>query len=112
MSDREDDLARSLAGYLEGYATYSGTEHRRPQRGAETAGARRNRPLLGAAVAALAAVVIGTPLGITLLLRSGTTSPAGTVQRPNGVVVGTLEAVGGPPPGTPRPLPGAVTLRD
>jgi hypothetical protein len=29
-----------------------------------------------------------------------------------GVVRGTLEAVGGPPPGTPRPLTGSITLRD
>lgn len=84
MSDREDDdLARSLPGYLEGYATYSRTEHRRPQNGAETTTARRNRPLLSAAVAVLAAVAIGTPLGITLLLRSGTTSPAVPVQGPS-----------------------------
>jgi photosystem II stability/assembly factor-like uncharacterized protein len=30
----------------------------------------------------------------------------------NGVVLGALEAVGGPAPGTPRPLRGAITLRD
>jgi hypothetical protein len=28
-----------------------------------------------------------------------------------GVVQGTLDAVGGAPPGTPRPLPGSITLR-
>ena len=30
----------------------------------------------------------------------------------SGVVQGTLEAVGGAAPGTPRPLKGSVTLRD
>jgi hypothetical protein len=83
MSDREDDLAPSLSAYLKGYSTYSRTKPRRSQSRGETTANRRKRPLLSAAVAVLAAVVIGTPIGITLLLRSGTTSPTGPVQGPS-----------------------------
>jgi hypothetical protein len=48
--------------------------------------------------------------GVTWSLVTPTftrTSALGT-----GVVVGALEAVGGPAPGTPRPLSGSITLRD
>lgn len=120
MTDLEDeDLASALSGYLDRYSTYSRIEQQRPQRGGATIARRlSNRPLLSSAVAVLAALVIGIPVGVTLLLRSGgATSPAGTAQGPaeiagNGRVLGTLEAVGGPPPGTPRPLRGSITLRN
>jgi hypothetical protein len=119
MTDIEDeDLASALSAYLDRYSKYSRIERQRPQRGGSTIARRlSNRPLLSSAVAVLAALVIGVPVGVTLLLRSGgTTSPAGTAQGPaeiagNGLVLGTLEAVGGPPPGTPRPLRGSITLR-
>jgi hypothetical protein len=120
MTDLEDeDLASALSGYLDRYSTYSRIEQQRPQRGGATIARRlSNRPLLSSAVAVLAALVIGIPVGVTLLLRSGgATSPAGIAQGPaeiagNGRVLGTLEAVGGPPPGTPRPLRGSITLRN
>jgi hypothetical protein len=120
MTDLEDeDLASALSGYLDRYSTYSRIEQPRPQRGGATIARRlSNRPLLSSAVAVLASLVIGIPVGVTLLLRSGgATSPAGTAQGPaeiagNGRVLGTLEAVGGPPPGTPRPLTGSITLRN
>jgi photosystem II stability/assembly factor-like uncharacterized protein len=76
MSDRDDeDLAPSLSAYLDGYASYPRPEHRRPLSGRDSA-IRRNRPLLNAAVAVLAALVVAIPIGITLLLRSGPSSSA------------------------------------
>jgi hypothetical protein len=113
MSDLDDeDLAATLSAYLDRYSRYSRIERQRPQRGGATTARRlSNRPLLSSAVAVLAAVVIGVPVGVTLLLRSGaTTSPAEIAGY--GRILGTLEAVGGPAPGTPRPLRGSITLRN
>jgi photosystem II stability/assembly factor-like uncharacterized protein len=84
MSDSEDDdLASSLSAYLDGYATYPRTEQPQPRKRGPVSSIRHNRILLSSAVAVLAAVVIGIPAGLTLLLRSGgTTSPAGLVPGP------------------------------
>jgi photosystem II stability/assembly factor-like uncharacterized protein len=84
MSDREDDdLASSLSAYLDGYATYPRTEQPQPRKRGPVSSIRHNRILLSSAFAVLAAVVIGIPAGVTLLLRSGgTTSPAQFVQGP------------------------------
>lgn len=71
MSDRDDELESALSGYLAGYATYPRTEHRGTQPGHNSARPRRNRPLMTAAIAAVVALVIAVPVGVTLLLRSG-----------------------------------------
>jgi hypothetical protein len=113
MTDLEDeDLASALSGYLHRYSTYLRTEQPRPHRGGATTTRRlSNRPLLSSAVAVLVALVVGVPVGLTLLLRSGaTTSPAEIAGY--GRIQGMLEAVGGPAPGTPRPLMGSITLRN
>ena len=41
-----------------------------------------------------------------------TASSLSSTDSGSGRVAGTLEAVGGPPPGTPRPLPGTVVLQE
>jgi len=46
---------------------------------------------------------------LALVLTSTSCGAAPAVE--TGVVQGTLEAVGGPAPGTPRPLKGSITLR-
>jgi hypothetical protein len=86
MNDRDDnDLASSLSAYLEGYSTYARTAQARPQERVPVTSARRGR-LLSSAIAGLVAVVIGVPVGVTLLFRSGgTRSSAGVVQGPAGV---------------------------
>src|SRR5476651_750744 len=83
MNDRDDnDLASSLSAYLKGYSTYARTGQPRPQ-GRLPVTAARHRRLLSSAVAILVAVVIGVPLGITLLLQpGGTRSTAGVVRGP------------------------------
>jgi hypothetical protein len=47
---------------------------------------------------------------LALILTSTSCGVASTVE--TGVVQGTLEAVGGPAPGTARPLKGSIALRD
>lgn len=47
---------------------------------------------------------------LALLLISTSCGVAPTVE--TGFVRGTLEAVGGPAPGAPRPLKGSISLRD
>jgi hypothetical protein len=47
---------------------------------------------------------------LALVLIATSCGAAPTVE--TGVVQGMLEAVGGPAPGTPRPLQGSITLRD
>jgi hypothetical protein len=54
--------------------------------------------------------VCGTVAALALLLTSTSCGVAPTVE--SGVVQGTLEAVGGPGPGTARPLKGSIALRD
>jgi hypothetical protein len=54
--------------------------------------------------------VCGTFLVLLLFLTSTSCGAAPAVD--TGVVQGTLEAVGGPAPGTARPLKGSITLRD
>jgi hypothetical protein len=80
--DRDDDLRASLSDYLAGYSTYPrGTEPLSQERTHVTS--LRRRRVLSAAIAVLVAVVIGVPVGVTLLLRSGgTRSPAGVVMGP------------------------------
>lgn len=86
MSDpRDDDLAGALSGYLAGYATYRRTQPARSRTDRPGGVGRRHRRLLTAAVALLAAVVVGIPVGLTLLLRSATNAPAGAVHGPASV---------------------------
>jgi hypothetical protein len=83
MNDREDDdLASSLATYLDGYSSYPRIKQQHPRNRGMVTSIRHNRVLLSSAVAVLAAVVIGIPAGVTLLLRSAGTSPAGFVRGP------------------------------
>src|ERR1022692_1757413 len=83
MNDRDDnDLTSSLAAYLEGYSTYTRTAQPLPHERVPVTSARHRR-LLSSAIIVLVAVVIGVPLGVTLLLHSGgTRSAAGVVQGP------------------------------
>ena len=53
--------------------------------------------------------VSGAFLVLALFLTS---TSCGATTAATGVVQGTLQAVGGPGPGTARPLKGSVTLRD
>lgn len=86
MSDpRDDDLAGALSGYLAGYATYRRTRLPRSRTDHRSGVYRRHPRLLTAAVGVLAAVVVGVPVGLTLLLRSATSSPAGVVHGPTAV---------------------------
>jgi hypothetical protein len=56
-------------------------------------------------------IAVCRPLAVlALFLTSTSCGAAPTVE--TGVVQGRLEAVGGPGPGTPRPLKGSITLRD
>ena len=81
MSDRNNELASSLSGYLAGYATYPRTG---PQRTAlEFARRRGHRTFMTAAIAAVVALVIAVPVEVTVLLRSGSLhSAAGSVAGP------------------------------
>jgi hypothetical protein len=54
--------------------------------------------------------VCGTVAALALVLTSTSCAAAPTVE--TGVVQGELEAVGGPGPGTARPLEGSIALRD
>lgn len=56
------------------------------------------------------------PTGVTKPGAAPGPNPAVTASPPNsassksGTIVGVLQAVGGPPPGTPRPVPGTITI--
>jgi hypothetical protein len=54
--------------------------------------------------------VCGTFLVLALFLAATSCGAAPAAE--TGVVQGTLQAVGGPAPGAPRPLKGSITLRD
>ncbi len=48
----------------------------------------------------------------TSAIEAGQQCPPGSTSRSSGTIIGVLQAVGGPPPGTPRPLPGTITIRN
>jgi len=111
MNDHDENaLASMLSEYLQGYAAYRAPAQSPPVPHPKRR-VRRSRLVLASVVALIAAVVIAIPLSITLILRSGgPTSPAGVSA--DGVITGSLVAVGGVPPGLPRPLPGSITARN
>jgi photosystem II stability/assembly factor-like uncharacterized protein len=83
--DRDDDLRGPLTDYLSGYSTYPRDTQPLPQQRASVTSVRRKR-LLSSAIAVVVALIIGVPVGVTLLLRSGgTNSPAGIVKGPGDV---------------------------
>ena len=56
-------------------------------------------------------IAVCKPFALLALVLTATSCGA-TPTVETGVVQGVLEAVGGPGPGTPRPLNGAITLRE
>ena len=52
------------------------------------------------------------PVAAACASTSSVSARPGPTSRSSGTIIGFLQAVGGPRPGTPRPLPGTITIRN